>query len=91
MDDHKVRLFGCEDGFQGGEYAAGGLEQRLAREHQVEVVVRGNLKRVEDLVQQMAVLCSDADAGSDGGGGVFAQVKNDGAEFDGFGPGAEDE
>ena len=90
LDEDHGRVLGEEDRFEGGEDAAGGLEEGLAGEHDVEVVVGGDGEGGEDLVEEAAVLGGDTDAGVKFRQ-MLSHVEDDGAEFDGFGAGAEDE
>ncbi len=90
LDEDEGWLFVAEDGFEGGEDTGGGLEEGLAGEHDVEVMVWGDGEDLEDLVKEGAVLGGDADADGEEVGEA-AEVEDGGAEFDGFGASAEDE
>ena len=88
LNDDEIGALGCEDGLEGGQNPRGGLEQGLAGEHQVEVMVRGDVERGENLIEHLAVLAGDADAD---GELLLAQVQDDRAEFNGLRAGAEDD
>jgi hypothetical protein len=66
------------------------LEQRLSRQHQIQIVVGLNLKRVQNLIQHLAMLRGDADLHVELAG-VFAQTANHRAELNRLRPGAEDQ
>jgi hypothetical protein len=59
------------------------LEQGLAGEHEVEIVIRLDVEDFEDLVEHSAVLCGSAHNGA-----KFRrpgpEVENERREFDGF-------
>ena len=56
LHHNQVRVFRREHWFQTGQDARRRLEKRLVRPHEVQVVIRCDLKRPKHLVQQRPVL-----------------------------------
>jgi hypothetical protein len=82
-------LFG-EDGFEGGDDTRRGLGEGLTGAHDVEVLVRGHVECVQNLVEHLAVLRGDADTDVE----VIRaglHVPDDRTELNGLGAGTEDE
>ena len=46
--------------FQRGQNPAGGLKQRLARSHQIEVVIGPHLEHAQNLIEHLTVLARHA-------------------------------
>jgi hypothetical protein len=51
----------CENWLQALQYVAGDIGEVLSGLHDVQVVVRLDIKKIEHLVQHLAMLCCDAD------------------------------
>ncbi len=89
LDDDQIGLLGRQDGFEAGEDARGGLGQRLAGAHEIEVMIRVDLKGGQDLIEHLPVLRGDADTGLDLRRG--GEAMNERAKLDRLRAGAEDE
>ena len=88
LDDHPrwVALLdhaGCALERRGGE-----PRKRLARRHEVEIVIRGDVEQLEDRTQHLAVLSGDTDLDIEPRGARRANYRS---ELDRFGAGAEDD
>ena len=59
MDEHCVGARGFEDDPHPEQHVAGDVEKRLARLHDVEVVVGHHAERAEHLVEHLAMLTRD--------------------------------
>lgn len=66
------------------------MEQRLARQHEIEIVIRRDLKGLKNLIQHLAVLRGDAHLHVKFAG-ALAQATNHRAELDRLRPGTEDQ
>ena len=72
-----------EDGFEGGQHSGGGLEKRLAWEHEIQIDIRGDMEGGQDLIEHLTVLAGDTDLDIEK---VRRGLKmtQDRAEFNGF-------
>ena len=86
--DH-VRHALAQHRFQRRQNSRSGLKQRLVRQHDVQIVIRHDLKRLQHLVQQCAVLRGDAHP--DRKFGTLPEMEHHRAQLDGLRPGPEDE
>ena len=87
VDQNHVRLQ-CLDGLvHAGEALAGDGRQRLPRRHDIQVVIRLQVKDLQHAVQHLAVLGGDAAQALDLRPG--GQLLHQRTHFDGFRPGAE--
>jgi len=87
--DH-IRLLGVQNRFHAREDARRRLKQRLAGEHDVEIIIGVDVEGGQHLVQHLAMLAGDAHPGVE----LLRMplhVKDDGRKIDGFRPCAEDE
>ena len=89
LHDHPVGLFGIHHIAKPGQQPRGQAVERLARLHQIEVDVWAQIGDTEHLVEQPAMLRGDAGAHVEPA--LRLERRNDGKEFDRFGPGAEDD
>ena len=88
LDHHHIRRFGLEDGLQASDDARGGLEQALARRHDVQVVIRADVERSEHLVERLR--CWAVTATRVQNSSAATQVPNDRAQLDRLGPRSKD-
>ena len=89
LDHDQVGPFGFEHRFERGQDARRESGERLARLHQVEVVIRRDGEGFEGVVEHLAVLRRDADLDRELRR-PQAQVAHQWTKLNGFRPGAED-
>ena len=89
MHQHRLRLLLLQNGLHSGKNFPGDIKEGLPRLHDGKVIVRHHLKALQHLLQHLPVLAGDADQGLKVGSSL--QLPNQGAHFDGFRPGAEDQ
>ena len=87
MDQDHAGLLLLDDPLKALKHPGGDVGEGLAGLHNVQVIVRHNLKGIQHLVQHLPVLGSDAHQGFKLGAGL--ELFDQGGHFDGFGPGAE--
>jgi len=90
LHDNHGWLLCAKNRLQARENARCGLEQRLARQHQVQIVIRLYMEGLQNLIQHLPMLRGDADLHVEPAG-VFAQAANHRAELNRLRPGAEDQ
>src|SRR5260370_19763774 len=90
LHDHDGRPFGLEHAFESRENPRSRLEQRLARQHEVQIVMGFDVESLEHLVEHLAMLRRDQNADVEAGG-MFAKTANHRTELDRLRPGAEDQ
>jgi hypothetical protein len=66
------------------------LKQRLAGEHEIQIVIGLDLESLEHLIEHSAMLRSDTNADIEASG-IFAKAANHRTELDRLRPGAEDQ
>jgi hypothetical protein len=87
LHDDPVGLLALEQRVEPGHRAAHDVVERLAGQHDVEIDVRHDSERIQDLVQHLAVLPGHDDAQFEAI--VFADPPDDRQEFHGFRPRTE--
>ena len=87
MDQHHVRLLLLKDPVQAQQYRRGLLRQRKPLLHDVQIHVRLNAEKLQDLVQELPVLRRNAHTAFKTP--VAAQCQGEGRHFDRFGTGPE--
>jgi hypothetical protein len=88
LDQNPVGPLVFEDGLQAREHAGCDVRRRLVVLHEVQVVVRPDLKNTQHLVEHVAVLGRDADAADDAVG-VALELADDGSQLYRLRAGAE--
>src|SRR5438477_7976277 len=89
LHQNQIWPFGCEVPIDCFQRPGGQRRQRLARPHQVQVRVGPDTKHLQYLIEHLPVLRGDANATLKAR--VVSQRQDDRSQFDGFGPGAEDD
>src|SRR5262249_30321418 len=89
LDDHEGGSFLAEDGLELRQNVRRGLRERLAGLHAIEIVLGRDAKRGEHLIEHAAMLRGNAGARDEFA--ALLRVEECWREFDGFGPGAENE
>ena len=87
LHQHEIRSFSVQDALQRGQNPRRGLRQRLARRHDVQIVMRPYLESFQNLVEHGAMLRRHADLYVEAI--VPGQAMVHRTEFDGLRPGTE--
>ena len=88
LHQHDAGLLGIQDGFERRQNPGSGLEQGLAGQHQIQIVIGPDVEYRQHLVEHVTMLTGDAHPGlklrRPG-----AQVQENRTELDRLGPGPE--
>ena len=89
LDENQIRRVGGQHRLEALQNPRCGLKEILSGKHDIEIVVRRDPKRGEYLIKQVTMLSRHADARMPLGS-VLSKLQHDRAEFDRFGPCADD-
>ena len=89
LDQDNVGFFSSEHRLERGENPGGHLRERLTGLHHRQIVIWLYIKDLQNLVEHLAMLTSDADANVERA--ALAHVPDQRAQFNRFGAGTEDD